>query len=77
MFNFLFEGKIGELLAPVLPVNQLFLAIQRQENEEVQRIIASGQIDLNSRSEIGYSAIHATCRYNNSYALNLIVQQGF
>lgn len=36
MLNFLFEGAIGELLAPVSsPFHQLQLAIQRHENEKV------------------------------------------
>lgn len=76
MFNFLFEGKIGEYLAPVMPVNQLFLSIQHHKNDEVERIILSGQIDIKSQSEVGYSAIHASCRYNNVYAFNLISSQG-
>ena len=36
MFNFIFEGKLGEILAPVLPSNQLYLAIQHHKNAEVQ-----------------------------------------
>lgn len=76
MFNFLFEGKIGEYLAPVLPNNQLYLAIQHHKNNEVQQLILSGQSDFRRVSESGYAAIHVSCRYNNFFALDLILQQG-
>ena len=39
MFNFIFEGKLGEILAPVLPSNQLYLAIQHHKNGEVQELV--------------------------------------
>jgi len=36
MFNFLFDGKIGEILAPIQSSNQqLYLAIQHHKSEEV------------------------------------------
>ena len=76
MFNFLFDGKIGEYLAPVLPTNQLFLAIQHHRNNEVQQMIFSNQSDYRTNSDGGYAAIHVACRYNNIYALDLLAQQG-
>ena len=39
MFNFLFDGKIGEILAPVTGTSQLYLAIQHHRNSEVQSLI--------------------------------------
>ena len=39
MFNFIFDGKLGNILAPVLPTNQLYLAIQHHKNGEVQEHI--------------------------------------
>jgi hypothetical protein len=36
MFNFLFDGTIGEMLAPVQsPIQQFHLAIQHHRNTEV------------------------------------------
>ena len=76
MFNFIFEGKIAEILAPVSGVSaQLCLAIQHQRNDEVQRIIDSAGVDLRA-SDSGYSAIHVACRYNNRYAFDLLTSRG-
>lgn len=76
MFSFLFEGKIGEMLAPVMPANQLYLAIQNHRQAEVQSLVASQQFDLRKAGDAGYMAIHVACRFNNVPALDLIVQQG-
>jgi ankyrin repeat protein len=76
MFSFLFEGKLGEMLAPVMPMNQLFLAIQNHRNQEVQNFIISQQFDLRKPCEAGYMAIHVACRYNNLPAIDMLTQQG-
>jgi len=76
MFNFIFEGKIGEYLAPVMPTNQLFLAIQHHRNSEVQNFILTNQCNYRNNSDSGYAAIHVACRYNNSYAIELLAAQG-
>eukprot|EP01035_Chromulina_nebulosa_P001360 gene1360-1813_t len=79
MFNFIFEGKIGEILAPVVPSNQLFLAIQHHKNDEIQTFMSKNQYDVNEKLillEGGYAAIHVACRYNNKYALELILSKG-
>lgn len=77
MFNFIFDSKIGEMLAPVVPSNQLFLAIQHHKNDEIPALMLS--MDSNSSqklSEGGYSAIHVSCRYNNRFALELLLSKG-
>lgn len=76
MFNFIFEGKLGEILAPVVSSNQLFLAIQHHKNAEVENCISTNQFDLNKNAESGYAAIHVACRYNNRLALEIILSQG-
>ena len=77
MFKFLFEGKIGEMLAPVTGFsNQLFLAIQHHRNEEFNSLIASSSYDLSSCAECGYACIHVACRYNNRYVLDLLLVKG-
>jgi hypothetical protein len=73
MFNFLFDGKIGDMLAPVVPGSKLFLAIQHHRNDEVQQLINSS--DLN-HAESGSCAIHVACRYNNRFALDAILSRG-
>jgi len=79
MFNFIFEGKIGEILAPVVPSNQLFLAIQHHRNQEIQNLMSNNSYDVNEKLlllEGGYGAIHVACRYNNKFALELILSKG-
>lgn len=77
MFNFIFEGKIGELLAPVVPSNQLFLAIQHHRNDEIPALMLSMDPNNSQRlAEGGYSAIHVACRYNNRFALELLLSKG-
>ena len=78
MFNFLFDGKIGEILAPVTGSNQLYLAIQHHRNSEVQTLIhGQSGYTLSQLSDGGVSAIHIACRYNNTYALDELLKQGF
>ena len=76
MFNFIFEGKLGEILAPVLPLNQLFLAIQHGRNAEMQDIILSNKVDIRSTGESGYGAIHVAARYANQIALEVLINRG-
>ena len=76
MFSFLYEGKLGEMLAPVIPINQLLIAIQNHKNIDVQNLITSQQFDLRNMTDVGHGAIHVACRYNNLYALELIILQG-
>ena len=73
MFRF-FEGKFGELLAPVS--NPLFLAIQHHRHDEVARLLQSGDCDVQRMDSGGYSAIHIACRYCNLYAIDLIMSKG-
>lgn len=77
MFKF-FEGALGEMLAPVSgSSNVFFLAIQHHKNEEVQNLLLkSTEIDMARVSENGYSSIHCACRYNNVFAIDLIMNRG-
>ena len=72
MFNFMFEGAIGDILAPV--TNKLFLAIQHHKNDEVHQLMLNN--DLQKISDGGYGAIHVSCKYNNRFALEMILSKG-
>lgn len=74
MLGFLFDGKIGEMLAPVVPANKLFLAIQHHKNDEVQQLMLNN--DLQRNADGGYAAIHVASRYNNRFALEMIISKG-
>ena len=78
MFNFLFDGKLGEILAPVTgTANQFHLAIQHHKNAEVQSIILnSPNLNLNNLNESGLAPIHFACRYNNNFAIELLLSRG-
>eukprot|EP00981_Chlorochromonas_danica_P007720 scaffold1869_cov163-Ochromonas_danica.AAC.32 len=76
MFNFIFDGKLGDILAPVVPSNQLFLAIQHHKNGEIISLLQSTSYDPNQLTTSGYSAIHVACRYNNKYALDVLLSRG-
>lgn len=76
MFNFLFEGKLGEMLAPSMQ-NPLIAAIMRNDQDAIQTLVAgSSTIEICRNDESGYSAVHAACRYNNLFALQLIFSRG-
>ena len=75
MFNFLFDGKLGDILAPVVPSNQLYLAIQHFKNDQIPGLLNIVGYDPN-KIESGYGAIHVACRYNNRYALDLLIAKG-
>lgn len=76
MFNFLFEGKIGDILAPVVPSNQLFLAIQHFKNAELNNLLNSTGYNPAALADGGYAAIHVACRYNNRAALDILLSRG-
>lgn len=76
MFNFIFDGNIGKILAPVVPSNQFHLAIQHHKNVEVTDLMVNNTYQVNTAIEGGYSAIHVACRYNNQYALELLLKKG-
>jgi hypothetical protein len=76
MFNFLFDGKIGGILAPMVPSNQLFLAIQHHKNGDILSLLAVANYDPSRVPDGDYAAIHVACRYNNRYALDLLISKG-
>lgn len=76
MFNFLFDGKIGDILAPVVPSNQLHLAIQHFKNDQIQSLLSTTGYDASRVPQGEYSAIHVACRYNNRYALDILISRG-
>lgn len=76
MFNFIFEGKIGDILAPVVPTNKLFLAIQHHRNNEIQSLWDGTISDPNVLSDGTQGAIHVACRYNNRYAVDFVLSRG-
>lgn len=77
MFNFIFDGKLGEMLAPVVPSNQLFLAIQHHKNDDINALMLTMDFDNSQKlADGGYSAIHVACRYNNRFALELLLSKG-
>ena len=75
MFGF-FEGVLGEILAPMVPQNQLFLAIQHHRHQETEGLLATGSFDVRKLGDNGVGAIHVACRYNNRHALDLLLQRG-
>jgi ankyrin repeat protein len=71
-------GKLGEILAPVTGTqNPFFIAIQNHNNVDVQSLLLnSPDTDMARANENGYSAIHCACRYNNMFAIDLIMSRG-
>lgn len=76
MFKF-FEGALGEILAPVSgSSNLLFLAIQHHKDEELRKLVSASEVVLDKAIENGHSSIHCACRFNNVFALDLIMSRG-
>lgn len=76
MFNFLFDGSIGEILAPVVPTNKLYLAIQHHRNDEVRMLWDTTLSNPSMLADGSYAAIHIACRYNNRFAVELAIAKG-
>ncbi len=74
MLNFIFDSKLADILAPVVPTSKLFLAIQHNRNDEVQQLMLNN--DLQRNADGGYAAIHVACRHNNRFALEAILAKG-
>lgn len=76
MFKF-FEGALGDILAPVSGTsNVLFLAIQHHKDDEVKNLMSSPGTDMARVNDNGYFSIHCACRFNNVFALELIMSRG-
>lgn len=73
MFNFIFDGKIGEMLAPVGASNKLFLAIQHHKNDEIASLV---KIDGLRCANGTLTAFHVASRYNNRYAVDFLLSEG-
>jgi ankyrin repeat protein len=70
-------GKLGEILAPVTGTSHTyFLAIQHHNNVEVQSLMMNSDIDLARVNENGYSSIHCASRFNNMFAIDIIMSRG-
>lgn len=70
-------GKLGEILAPVTGASHTyFLAIQHHDNVAVQSLMVNSDVDLARVNENGYSSIHCACRFNNMFAMDLIMSRG-
>lgn len=77
MFNFLFDGSIGNMLAPIQsPTQQYQLAIQHHRNDEARHFIQSGKIRVGDIVDCGLADIHVACRFNNQLILELLLSQG-
>ena len=77
MFNFILDGKIGELLAPVSDENhKLHLAIQHFRNDEARQLMQNSTFDLSRLNSSGISVLHVCCRYNNREMLDVLFQRG-
>lgn len=63
-------------MAPVVPANKLYLAIQHHKNLEVQPIWDSTVSDPNALCDGNVAAIHIACRYNNRYAVDFALAKG-
>ena len=65
-------------MAPVAGTSSsFFLAIQSHNNSDVQSMLSSGQdTDMARAQENGYSAIHCASRFNNLFAVDLIMSRG-
>ena len=47
MFNFLWQGKVGEMMAPIKsPEAQLLIAIQNRQHDKVRLITALGYLEV-------------------------------
>ena len=71
-------GKLGEILAPVTGSSHpFFTAIQHHDNVEVQNLLLNTHhTDMARTNENGYAAIHCACRFNNMFAVDLIMSRG-
>lgn len=76
MFNFLFDGTIGDILAPVVPSNKLYLAIQHHRNNEIDGLWNITMKSANQLADDTQAPIHVACRYNNRYAVDFALSRG-
>ena len=77
MFNFIFNGDIGQVLAPVNdPYEKLYIAIQQHNNTQVQSILAEHLIDLHKWNKLGVAAIHIACKSNNVWMVDYLLNAG-
>lgn len=77
MFNFIFDGKLGEILAPLQPSNQLFLSIQHHKHNDLKLLLSTmSNHEITTLCDGGMYAVHVACKFSNMPALEWLLEKG-
>eukprot|EP00611_Tribonema_gayanum_P004873 TRINITY_DN14102_c0_g1_i1.p1 TRINITY_DN14102_c0_g1~~TRINITY_DN14102_c0_g1_i1.p1 ORF type:complete len:105 (-),score=44.12 TRINITY_DN14102_c0_g1_i1:717-1031(-) len=77
MFNFLFQGNLGDIIAPIQsPEQQLLIAIQNRQMDKVQQLLEVQRVPANCRNQSGVTPVHMACQAGLQELLRRLAELG-
>ncbi|CAM9697265.1 unnamed protein product, partial [Ectocarpus sp. 12 AP-2014] len=77
MFNFLLQGKVGEMMAPVQSQEaQLLIAIQNRQQDKIRELLEVKGVGANTANDRGVRPMHMACQTGNSHLVQRLLELG-
>ncbi|CAM9950366.1 unnamed protein product, partial [Ectocarpus fasciculatus] len=77
MFNFLLQGKVGEMMAPVQSQEaQLLIAIQNRHQDKIRELLEVKGVGANTANDRGVRPMHMACQTGNSHLVQRLLELG-
>mmetsp|Transcript_20316 Transcript_20316/g.30029 ORF Transcript_20316/g.30029 Transcript_20316/m.30029 type:complete len:477 (-) Transcript_20316:122-1552(-) len=77
MFNFLFQGNLGELIAPIQsPEQQLLIAIQNLQLDKVRQMLEDQKMPANCKNQNGVTPLHMASQMGLNDLVRRLIELG-
>ncbi|CBJ30270.1 conserved unknown protein [Ectocarpus siliculosus] len=77
MFNFLLQGKVGEMMAPVQSQEaQLLIAIQNRQQDKIRELLEVKGVGANTANDRGVRPMHMACQTGNNHLVQRLLELG-
>eukprot|EP00904_Undaria_pinnatifida_P011487 jgi/Undpi1/7469/HiC_scaffold_22.g09942.m1 len=77
MFNFLLQGKVGEMMAPVQsPEAQLLIAIQNRQQDKIRDLLEVKGVGANFANDRGVRPMHIACQTGDMRLVQRLLELG-
>ncbi|CAM9730917.1 unnamed protein product [Chrysoparadoxa australica] len=77
MFNFLFQGNLGELIAPIQsPEQQLLIAIQNRQHDKIHELLEVKRVPAGCSNDKGVTPIHMACQMGQRELVQRLLDRG-
>ncbi|CAM9991623.1 unnamed protein product, partial [Choristocarpus tenellus] len=77
MFNFLFQGNLGDMIAPIKsPEAQLLIAIQNRDDSKMHELLEVQRVSATSCNDRGVSPMHMACQVGRLPLVQRLMELG-